>query len=83
MNDEHLCSGFGESQPSWPHFRVSAEMLIASNHDIGPVIARWACRVTSSRPRLRLPAAREMSRARSEGEGKFHLQFTPGNELHS
>ncbi len=36
MNEEHLCSGFGESQPSWPHFRVSAEMLIASNHDIEP-----------------------------------------------
>jgi hypothetical protein len=36
MNGLHLCSGFGESQPSWPRFRVSAELLIASHHDIGP-----------------------------------------------
>jgi hypothetical protein len=36
MNGLHPYSGFAESQPSWPRSRVSAEMLIASNHDIGP-----------------------------------------------
>ncbi len=36
MNRLHLYSGFGQLQPSWLRIRVSAEMLSASNHDIGP-----------------------------------------------
>jgi hypothetical protein len=78
MNGLHLCSGFGESQPSWPGFRVSAEMLIASHHDIGPGDRPLRLSSDGLRPRRRVSAAREMSRARPEGEGKFHLQFTPG-----